>query len=91
MVRRPILAANCYKHSVGHPFVYSRDDLSYVKNFLNMMFSVPNHHYDPPASAVRALDILMILHADHEQPDQDDGTPQDPSAHVGAPGWVEAP
>ena len=67
IAKMPILAANCYKHSVGHPFVYSRDDLSYVKNFLNMMFSIPNHHYDPPASAVRALDILMILHADHEQ------------------------
>jgi citrate synthase len=38
-----------------------------VENFLNMMFSVPNQYYDPPASAVRALDVLMILHADHEQ------------------------
>ena len=67
IAKMPILAANCYKHAMGHPFVYSRDDLGYVENFLNMMFSVPNHHYDPPASAVRALDILMILHADHEQ------------------------
>jgi citrate synthase len=67
IAKMPILAAHCYKHSMGHPFIYSRDDLTYVENFLNMMFSVPNHHYDPPASAVRALDILMILHADHEQ------------------------
>ncbi|MEE8321111.1 MAG: citrate synthase [Gammaproteobacteria bacterium] len=67
IAKMPILAAHCYKHSMGHPFVYSRDDLTYVQNFLNMMFSVPNRYYDPPASAVRALDIMMILHADHEQ------------------------
>ena len=67
IAKMPILAAHCYKHSVGHPFVYSRDDLGYVENFLNMMFSVPNRPYEPPQIAVYALDLLMILHADHEQ------------------------
>jgi citrate synthase len=67
IAKMPILAAHCYKHSVGHPFVYSRDDLGYVQNFLNMMFSLPNRAYVPNTTAVRALDLLLILHADHEQ------------------------
>lgn len=67
IAKMPILAAHCYKHSVGHPFVYSRDDLGYVENFLNMMFSVPMRDYEPHPIAVKALDLLLILHADHEQ------------------------
>jgi len=67
IAKMPILAAHCYKHSVGHPFVYSRDDLGYVENFLNMMFSVPMRDYNPPEIAVRALNMMLILHADHEQ------------------------
>ena len=67
IAKMPILAAHCHKHSVGHPFVYSRDDLGYVQNFLNMMFSLPNRAYVPNTTAVRALDLLLILHADHEQ------------------------
>jgi citrate synthase len=67
IAKMPILAAHCYKHSVGHPFVYSRDDLGYVENFLNMMFSVPMRDYKPPAIAVKALNMMLILHADHEQ------------------------
>jgi citrate synthase len=67
IAKMPILAAHCYKHSVGHPFVYSRDDLGYVENFLNMMFSVPMRDYNPPAIAVKALNMMLILHADHEQ------------------------
>ncbi|MEJ2095290.1 MAG: citrate/2-methylcitrate synthase, partial [Gammaproteobacteria bacterium] len=45
----------------------SRDDLGYIENFLNMMFSLPNRPYVPNETAIRALDLLMILHADHEQ------------------------
>ncbi|MCZ6802935.1 MAG: citrate synthase [Proteobacteria bacterium] len=67
IAKMPILAAHCYKHSVGHPFVYSRDDLGYVENFLNMMFSVPMREYIPNPIAVKALNLMMILHADHEQ------------------------
>lgn len=67
IAKMPILAAHCYKHSVGHPFVYSRDDLGYVENFLNMMFSVPMREYQPNPTAVKALNLLLILHADHEQ------------------------
>ncbi len=67
VAKMPILAAHCYKHSVGHPFVYSRDDLGYVENFLNMMFSVPTEDYEPDPIVVKALDQLLILHADHEQ------------------------
>ncbi len=67
IAKMPILAAHCYKHSIGHPFVYSRSDLGYVENFLNMMFSVPCRDYEPNPIAVRALDLLLILHADHEQ------------------------
>lgn len=67
IAKMPILAARCYKHSVGHPFIYSRDDLGYVENFLNMMFSVPMRKYEPNPVAVRALNLMLILHADHEQ------------------------
>ena len=67
IAKMPILAAHCYKHSVGHPFVYSRDDLGYVENFLNMMFSVPMREYVPNPIAVKALNLMLILHADHEQ------------------------
>jgi citrate synthase len=61
------LAAHCYKHSVGHPFIYSRDDLGYVENFLNMMFSVPMREYEQKPIAINALNLMLILHADHEQ------------------------
>ena len=67
IAKMPILAAHCYKHSVGHPFVYSRNELGYVENFLNMMFSVPMREYEPNPIAVKALDLMLILHADHEQ------------------------
>ena len=67
IAKMPILAAHCYKHAMGHPFIYSRDDLGYVENFLNMMFSLPNRAYIPNQTAIRALDLLLILHADHEQ------------------------
>jgi len=67
IAKMPILAAHCYKHSMGHPFVYSRDDIGYVENFLNMMFSVPMREYVPNPIAVKALNLMLILHADHEQ------------------------
>ena len=67
IAKMPILAAHCYKHSVGHPFIYSRDDLGYVENFLNMMFSVPMRKFEPNPIAVKALNLMLILHADHEQ------------------------
>lgn len=67
IAKMPIMAAHCYNHAMGHPFVYSRDDLGYVENFLNMMFSVPMREYKPNPLAVRALNLMLILHADHEQ------------------------
>ncbi|MGR9105646.1 MAG: citrate synthase [Gammaproteobacteria bacterium] len=73
LAKMPIIAAACYKHSIGDPFVYPRADLGYCDNFLNMMFARPSERffidhreYLDPASA-RALDLLFILHADHEQ------------------------
>ncbi len=67
LAKVPTIAAACYRHSVGMPFVYPRRDKSYCENFLNMMFSVPGQAYyiDPLASKV--LNLLFILHADHEQ------------------------
>ncbi len=62
-----VLAAFAHKRSVGQPFVYPRNDLDYVSNFLNMMFSVPAEPYEIDPVAVSALNLLLILHADHEQ------------------------
>lgn len=61
------LAAFSYKKSVGQPFVYPKDSLSYCANFLNMMFAVPARDYEPDPVVVDALNLLLILHADHEQ------------------------
>ncbi len=61
------LAAFAYKKSVGHPFIYPRNDLSYAGNFLYMMFATPTEDYEVPEILERALDLLLILHADHEQ------------------------
>lgn len=73
LAKMPIIAAACYKHSIGDPFVYPRNDLEYCENFLNMMFSLPSEkfyiderQYLDPVSA-KALNLLFILHADHEQ------------------------
>jgi citrate synthase len=67
LAKMPTIAAACYRHSIGLPFVYPRDDLGYCENFLNMMFSMPGRtrHIDPVAA--KALNLLLILHADHEQ------------------------
>ena len=61
------IAAFSYKKSIGHPFMYPRNDLDYCANFLHMMFAVPAEGYTPDPVAVRALNLLLILHADHEQ------------------------
>jgi citrate synthase len=72
LAKMPTIASACYRHSVGWPFIYPRLDLEYCENFLNMMFSLPaqkyidKQHYIDPVS-VKALNLLFILHADHEQ------------------------
>ena len=61
------IAAFGYKHSIGQPIVYPRNDLSYCANFMHMMFAVPAEPYEPDPKVVKALNTLLILHADHEQ------------------------
>ena len=63
----PTLAAMAYKYSIGHPFVYPRNDLDYSSNFLRMCFAVPCEDYKVNPVLARALDRIFILHADHEQ------------------------
>ncbi|MGI9501213.1 MAG: citrate synthase, partial [Geminicoccaceae bacterium] len=63
----PTIAAMAYKFSVGQPFVYPKNDLSYAENFLHMMFSVPCEEYKINPVLAKALDRIFILHADHEQ------------------------
>ena len=63
----PTIAAAAYKHSLGQPFVYPRNELDYCSNLLHMFFSVPTQTYAVDAVAAEALDLLFILHADHEQ------------------------
>ena len=63
----PTVAAAAFKHSMGQPFVYPRNDLDYCSNVLNMFFAVPCEPYKISPLAARALDLLFILHADHEQ------------------------
>jgi len=62
-----VLAAFAYKRSVGQAFVYPKNSYSYIPNFLNMMFAVPAEEYQVDPVATRALELLLILHADHEQ------------------------
>ena len=63
----PTIAAMAYKYSVGQPFVYPDNTLSYAANFLNMVFSVPAEKYHVSPTLERAMDLIFILHADHEQ------------------------
>ena len=63
----PTIAAMAFKFSVGQPFIYPRNDLNYVENFLHMMFAVPTEEYRVNPVFARALDRIFILHADHEQ------------------------
>jgi citrate synthase len=67
LAKAPTIAAFSYKKSIGQPFVYPRNDLGYAENFLNMMFSVPSEEYEAPEALTDALNLLLILHADHEQ------------------------
>jgi len=67
IAKLPSIAADCYKYSIGQPFMYPINSLGYVENFLQMMFSVRAEPYIPSPVAVRALELMMILHADHEQ------------------------
>jgi citrate synthase len=67
IAKMPTLAAFSYRHTVGQPYVYPDNDLSYTGNFLNMMFKMTETKYKPNPVIERAIDILFILHADHEQ------------------------
>ncbi len=67
IAKMPTLAALAYRHSMGMPYIYPDNDLSYTENFLNMLFKIPSASWRPDPVLVRALDVLFILHADHEQ------------------------
>jgi citrate synthase len=67
IAKMPTLAAFAYRHTMGMPYVYPDNDLKYPGNFLNMMYKMTELKYEPDERLARALDILFILHADHEQ------------------------
>ena len=67
IAKMPTLAAFAYRHNLGLPYVYPDNDLSYPGNFLSMMFKMTEVQYEPDPRLERALDVLWILHADHEQ------------------------
>ncbi len=67
IAKMPTIVAMTYKYNVGQPFMYPRNDLGYVENFMRMMFGVPCEEYKPNPVLVRALEKILILHVDHEQ------------------------
>ena len=67
VAKMPTIAAMSYRYANGKPFVYPKNHLSYTENFLYMMFSMPSEEYIPDPLLAKALDLIMILHADHEQ------------------------
>src|SRR2546426_4697250 len=67
LAKMPTIAAFTHRHAIGQPYVYPDNELSYAGNFLSMMFKVTELRYRPDAVLERALDVLFILHADHEQ------------------------
>jgi citrate synthase len=67
IAKGPTIAAYSYKHSIGQPFMYPRNRYDYSSNFLHMMFATPAEDEDPDPLLARTLDLLLILHADHEQ------------------------
>jgi citrate synthase len=67
IAKMPTLVAMAYKYSVGQPYMYPRNELSYAANFMRMMFATPCEDFKPNEVLVRALDRIFILHADHEQ------------------------
>lgn len=67
LAKLPTIAAYSHKKSIGQPFIYPQNDLSYCANFLQMMFAIPCEPYEVDPDAVAALNLLLIVHADHEQ------------------------
>src|SRR5262249_2364127 len=67
LAKMPTLAAFAFRHNMGQPYVYPDNDLAYSGNFLNMMYKMTELKYEPDPRLERALDVLFILHADHEQ------------------------
>lgn len=67
IAKMPTIAAWAYKHSQRHPLIYPQNKFNYCENFLNMMFSMPTEDYSPSPVVTKALNKLLILHADHEQ------------------------
>ena len=67
LAKLPTIAAFAYKKSIGQPYVYPSNDLGYGENFLKMMFAVPSEPYHADPDAVAALNLLLVVHADHEQ------------------------
>ncbi|MCH7725441.1 MAG: citrate synthase [Planctomycetes bacterium] len=67
LAKLPTIAAYSFKKSAGQPFIYPQNDLTYCENFLQMMFAVPSEPYDIDQDFVEAMNLLLIVHADHEQ------------------------
>ena len=67
LAKVPVLASYAFKKSLGQPFMYPKNDLNYVENFLRLCFGVPAEDYEIDPDVVKALDLLLMLHADHEQ------------------------
>ena len=67
IAKMPTIAAQAYKYAVGQPFVYPQNELSYAENFLHMMFATPAEKYKVSPTMAKAMDRILILHADHEQ------------------------
>ena len=67
IAKMPTIAAWSYRYAMGKPFIYPNNSMNYTENFLNMMFSMPSEEYKPNPLLSKALDLILILHADHEQ------------------------
>ena len=67
IAKMPTLAAMCYKHGIGQPFMYPRNSLGFAENFLHMMFGTPCEEKEISPVLARAMDLIFLLHADHEQ------------------------
>ena len=67
MAKMPTIAAMAYQYAIGKPFIYPESSLSFTENFLHMLFSTPGKRYDASPTIIKALDKILILHADHEQ------------------------
>jgi citrate synthase len=67
IAKMPTLGAWSFRHAQGKPYIYPDNELSYTENFLSMLFKMSEHRYDPDPRIAKALDVLFILHADHEQ------------------------